>query len=96
MVPLGEEVHSFDLHFQDASVGVASGRGVVMGGVKGCSLQTSGLRHDTQYLFRARSVNALGHGAWSTAYRVSAHSPLRRFHGDSLVCQQRAWQQNDS
>ncbi|XP_031429875.2 tripartite motif-containing protein 42 isoform X2 [Clupea harengus] len=74
MVPLGEEVHSFDLHFQDASVGVASGRGVVMGGVKGCSLQTSGLRHDTQYLFRARSVNALGHGAWSTAYRVNTGS----------------------
>ncbi|XP_041920138.1 tripartite motif-containing protein 42-like isoform X1 [Alosa sapidissima] len=71
MVPMGEDVHSFDVHFQDASMGVASGRGVVTGGVKGCSLQTSGLRHDTQYLFRARSVNEHGHGAWSSIYRVN-------------------------
>jgi hypothetical protein len=74
MLPMGEEVETFDIHFQDAvTVGMAmeEGKGVVLVGLKTCNLQTAGLHLDTHYLFRARSVNSHGAGEWSSSYRVS-------------------------
>ncbi|CAB1349187.1 unnamed protein product [Coregonus sp. 'balchen'] len=74
MLPMGEEVETFDVHFQDALiVGMAmeEGKGVVLVGLKTCNLQTAGLRLDTHYLFRARSVNSHGAGDWSSSYRVN-------------------------
>ncbi|XP_063060379.1 tripartite motif-containing protein 67-like [Engraulis encrasicolus] len=71
MVPMGDKVQYFDVHFQDANGGGVNGGGVVMGGLKGSSMCASGLRRDAEYIFRARSVNSDGHGAWGPAYRVS-------------------------
>ncbi|XP_030632687.1 calsyntenin-2-like, partial [Chanos chanos] len=79
MVPMGEEVETFDIHIQDAltaAAGVSEGRGVVMGGLSGFTLRTEGLHPDTQYLFRARSVNKHGPGAWSSAYRVHTEQQI--------------------
>ncbi|XP_024299395.2 tripartite motif-containing protein 42 [Oncorhynchus tshawytscha] len=74
MLPMGEEVETFDIHFQDAvTVGMAmeEGKGVVLVGLKTCNLQTAGLCLNTHYLFRARSVNSNGAGEWSSSYRVN-------------------------
>ncbi|XP_014070567.2 tripartite motif-containing protein 42 [Salmo salar] len=74
MLPMGEEVETFDVHFQDAVIvgmTMEERKGVVLEGLKTCNLQTAGLRLDTHYLFRARSVNSHGAGEWSSSYRVN-------------------------
>lgn len=72
---MGEEVETFDIHFQDAVIlGMAmeEGKGVVLVGLKTCNLQTAGLCLNTHTLPVPGTLCQQPRGRlWSSSYRVS-------------------------
>ncbi|KAL0973382.1 hypothetical protein UPYG_G00202730 [Umbra pygmaea] len=73
-LPVGDEVDTFDVHFQNAEttgMTMAEGKGVLLAGLKAGNMQSTRIWLDTRYIFRVRSVNSHGSGKWSSTYRVN-------------------------
>nr|XP_015216429.1 PREDICTED: tripartite motif-containing protein 42 [Lepisosteus oculatus] len=75
MVPLGEQVDTFDVKFQEI-VSIRStnvlpqDQGEMVFGIKMCSFRAGPLKPKAQYLFTVRALNKYGHGKWSCPYWV--------------------------
>ncbi|XP_030630504.1 tripartite motif-containing protein 42-like [Chanos chanos] len=72
MMPMGEDVESFDVQLREVLNAEASdGEQVLVENLKTCCFETEILTQNSQYSFRVRSVNKYGPGRWSEPYWVN-------------------------